>query len=45
MAESMGWLGAFVPSLTGALVGVVAGAAVVGVVALVKRLRGKPTPA
>jgi len=45
MAETMGWLGAFVPSLTGALVGVVAGAAVVGLVALVKRLRGKPTPA
>ena len=45
MAETMGWLGAFVPSLTGALVGVVAGAVVVGLVALVKRLRGKPTPA
>lgn len=40
MAESLGWLGAFVPSLAGALVGVVAGAVVVAGVALVKRLRG-----
>jgi predicted DNA repair protein MutK len=40
MAESLGWLGAFVPSLAGALVGVAAGAVVVAVVALVKRLRG-----
>lgn len=40
MAESLGWLGAFVPSLAGALVGVAAGAVVVAGVALVKRLRG-----
>lgn len=39
-AESLGWFGAFVPSLTGALVGIAAGAVVVGVVELVKRLRG-----
>lgn len=45
MAETMGWLGAFVPSLAGALVGLAAGAVVVAVLALIKRLRGKPQPA
>jgi predicted DNA repair protein MutK len=45
MAETMGWLGAFVPSLAGALVGVAAGAVVVAVLALVKRLRGSPQAA
>jgi predicted DNA repair protein MutK len=45
MAESLGWLGAFVPSLAGALVGMAAGAVVVAVVALLKRLRGGPRPA
>jgi uncharacterized protein len=44
-AESLGWFGAFVPSLTGALVGIAAGAVVVGVVELIKRLRGTPTAA
>ncbi len=44
-AESLGWFGAFVPSLTGALVGIAAGAVVVGVVELIKRLRGTPKAA
>jgi len=44
-AESLGWFGAFVPSLTGALVGIVAGAVVVGVVELIKRLRATPKAA
>lgn len=44
-AESLGWFGAFVPSLTGALVGIAAGAVVVGAVELIKRLRGTPKAA
>lgn len=39
-AESLGWFGAFVPSLAGALVGIAAGAVVLAVVEGVKRLRG-----
>lgn len=45
MAETMGWLGAFVPSLAGALVGLASGAVIVAVVMLIKRLRGAPRPA
>ncbi|MBL0918272.1 MAG: DUF808 domain-containing protein [Hydrogenophaga sp.] len=45
MAETMGWLGAFVPSLAGALVGIASGAVIVAVVTLVKRLRGAPKAA
>ncbi len=41
-AEGLGWAGAFVPSLAGALAGLAAGALVVGVVELFKRLRGAP---
>lgn len=44
-SESLGWFGAFVPSLAGALVGIAAGAVVVGLVELVKRLRRKPKAA
>ena len=39
-AAGLGWAGAFVPSLAGALAGLAAGAVVVGVVELFKRLRG-----
>ena len=41
-ADGLGWAGAFVPTLAGALLGIAAGAVVLGVVSLVQRLRGKP---
>ena len=44
-AESLGWFGAFVPSVAGAMVGIGAGAVVVAALALVKRLRRSATPA
>jgi predicted DNA repair protein MutK len=44
-SESLGWFGAFVPSLAGALVGIAAGAVVVAVLGLIKRLRGAPKAA
>jgi predicted DNA repair protein MutK len=39
-SDGLGWAGAFVPSLAGALLGIAAGAVVLGAVSLFKRLRG-----
>ncbi len=41
-ADGLGWAGAFVPSLAGALIGVAAGAVVLGALSLFQRLRGAP---
>jgi predicted DNA repair protein MutK len=41
-ADGLGWAGAFVPSLAGALIGIAAGAVVLGAITLFKRVRGGP---